>query len=67
MRDEAGRADGQMDIKFIFALIVTWICVPAFYAIARTVNPEDTWFLYLYKFWVILLGIIFSLYLFANA
>ena len=56
-----------MDIKFIFALIVTWICVPAFYAIARTVNPEDAWFLYLYKYWVILLGITFLLYLFVNA
>ena len=54
-------------MKHLIAAIITWICVPILYRIAKKVSPQDTWFLYLYKYWVILIGIIFSLYLFTSA
>lgn len=56
-----------MEVKDVVAIIITWICVPLFYRIAKKLTHYDTWFVYLYKYWVILLGIIFTLYVVVSA
>ena len=59
--------EGRGELKILIAAIITWICVPLFYWLAKKVSYENTWFLYLYKLWVIFLGIMFTLYLFVSA
>lgn len=56
-----------MEAKDVVVIVITWICVLLFYRVARKLTPYDTWFVYLYKYWVVLLGIIFTLYVIVSA
>lgn len=56
-----------MEAKDVVVIVITWICVLLFYRAARKLTPYDTWFVYLYKYWVVLLGIIFTLYVIVSA